>query len=383
MKSVENVIGSEFDDDLTGPGGVARGLGGAETCSGFASNDCGGPSSPPASATLEGVGGDPGLLVRGGPGAESISVTADAAKVTVTSTAPLAAGPGCTAASALAVNCAAPAAPIGYATVWSGDGGDQLTLGPGFPVTASVVLDGGDGSDAIDGSPGSEILLAGPTGFDRLSAGGGDDALFSARGADVMSGGDGIDQLVTSQPCEGHDMSGGKGRGDIAGFGQTIDAGIVAQLGGVAFIPGAAGCIPTRVRADSEILEGTQNADVLYGTAGPDPLLLGNEGNDVIYGSRGADTLRGEQGKDSLFGGGGADTLEAFDRSRDAALNCGAGGNRVVRDRIDPRGRRCAKGERRKAKRGKKREGAVRRSPRRARGPGPARPAPQRPAPRW
>lgn len=337
-----------------------RGLGGSDACSGFVSVDCGGVSSPPPGVTLELAGGDPGLLIRGGPGAESMSVAADAAKFTVISSQPLGAGPGCVSVSAGTVTCAAPGVPLGYATVWSDGGGDQLSIGPGFPITASVVLDGGEGSDAIDGSSGSEILMAGPNGFDRLSAAGGDDALFSTMGADAMSGGDGNDQLVTSQPCEGHEMSGGKGRGDIAGFGQTIETGIVAQLGGLAFSPGTAGCIPTQVRSDSEILEGTQNNDVLYGTPQADPLILGNEGDDVIYGRRGADTLRGERGVDSLFGGGGADTLEAFDRSRDAALNCGAGGNRVVRDRVDPRGRRCAKGEK-KSKRGKKKHRAKRR----------------------
>ena len=43
MFSTENVIGSNYDDDLTGPDqGVARGLGGAELCSGFLAADCGG-----------------------------------------------------------------------------------------------------------------------------------------------------------------------------------------------------------------------------------------------------------------------------------------------------------------------------------------------------
>ena len=244
VKSTENVIGSEFDDSARGIGGAVRGLGGSDDCAAFASTDCGGASSPPPGVTLEGFGGDPGLLIRGGPEAESISVAADATKFTVTSSQRLAAGAGCASASAGTVTCAAPAAPLGYAMAWSDGGDDQLSLGPGFPVTASVVLDGGEGSDAIDGSSGSEVLLAGPSGFDRLSAAGGDDALFSAMGADAMSGGDGNDQLVTSHPCEGHEMSGGKGRGDIAGFGQSIETGIVAQLGGVAFVPGATGCTP-------------------------------------------------------------------------------------------------------------------------------------------
>ena len=152
-------------------------------------------------------------------------------------------------------------------------------------------------------------------------------------------------------------MSGGEGRGDIAGFGQTIEP--VSSPSSAGWPSGRAPppARPTQVRADSEVLEGTQNDDVLYGTPRDDPLILGNEGNDAIYGRRGADTLRGERGVDSLFGGGGRDTLEAFDSARDAALNCGAGGNRVVRDRIDPRGRRCARAAG-KSKRGKKKRRA-------------------------
>ncbi|MDP9188447.1 MAG: hypothetical protein M3O25_04280 [Actinomycetota bacterium] len=343
VEGIENVIGSNFDDELTGAGGgTARGLGGSETCSGFAGSDC--DAAPlGAAVSLDAGGSDPGLLVRAGPGSESETFTlaATASAYTVTAASPISPGAGCSSAGAARVSCPRPKAALGYATVWGGGGADQLAIGGGFPETTTVLMDGGEGSDLLTGSSGAEILLAGPGGADRIAAGAGDDALISGPGSDVLQGGDGVDQLVTTHPCDGHDYSGGPGAGDIAGFGLTISAGIVAQIGGVAFQPGALGCRPTLIRDDLEILEGTQFGDTLYGSHRDDPLILGNEGNDVLYGLGGADVLRGERGHDSFYGGGGRDLLEAFDRARDRVLSCGPGGHRVVRDRRDPKAGSC------------------------------------------
>ena len=61
------------------------------------------------------------------------------------------------------------------------------------------------GNDTINGSSGDEILIAGPDGADDLDGRAGDDALFSGPGGDALDGGDGNDQLVTSDACGGHD----------------------------------------------------------------------------------------------------------------------------------------------------------------------------------
>jgi Ca2+-binding RTX toxin-like protein len=357
VREIENVIGSDFGDELTGKGGgIARGLGGSELCSGFASAACDAQGPGPARVTLDSSGPDPGLLLRGAAGgaSESFTLSVGDGYYAVATSLPVTAGPGCSSVSPLEVRCGFPAAPIGYATLYGGGGDDTLRLGPGFPDPGVVVLDGGAGSDAIAGAAGAEILIGGPSGRDHLAAGPGDDAIFSGPGGDVLQGGVGSDQLVTSAPCDGQDFSGGPGAGDIAGFGQTQDRGITAHLSGPAYVPGDPSCNPTIVRGDNEVLEGTQYADELHGDRRDNPLILGNEGDDVLYGAGGRDVLRGEFGSDSYFGGGGRDLLSAHDGARDAILSCGPGGNRVVRDRLDPPARGCKKAKAKRKPKGKR-----------------------------
>ena len=140
--------------------------------------DCGGGPAPNVSLDTTAI--DPGLLVRGGPGAEAdtlaLSVTADS--YVVTSASPLTAGTGCANNSPVVVACAAPGTALAYATVWGGDGPDQLTIGDGFPTQAVIVLDGGAGDDVLKGSAWDDILRAGPDGADDLDGRAGNDALF-------------------------------------------------------------------------------------------------------------------------------------------------------------------------------------------------------------
>ena len=367
LYGVESVVGSNYDDVLQGRGtGTVRGLGGSEACSGFLVQDCGGAPAP--SVTLDPIGIDPGLLVRGGPAdeADTLAVSATADTYVVTGAGPLSAGAGCLNNTANQVSCAKPPSPLGYVAVWGGGGSDQLSLAQGFPDQAVIVLDGGTGSDTITGSSGDEILRAGPDGADDLNGRAGDDALFSGPGPDTLDGGDGNDQLVTTDACGGHDFKGGGGDGDIAGFAQSIEQGVIATLGGTAIGRSQSPCPPTHVRADNEVLEGTQHADILYGNGKDNALILGNESDDILYGYGGADVLRGEQGQDALYGGGGADVLEAFDRRRDIALHCGPGGNKVIRDSFDPPGANCpvstppAKGNGKKGGKGRKKGGGKR-----------------------
>lgn len=366
VAEIENVVGSNYDDLLIGRlTGTANGLGGSDVCLAFLAPGCEIPGGPAPNVSMENVAADPGLLVTGGPGAQtdSLALSATDQAYVVTGNVDLTAGPGCSNSSPNVISCPKPATPLGYATVWGGDGPDVLTLAQGFPETAVILLDGGPGDDLVNGSSGSEILLAGPSGQDRLSGRGGDDALFSGPGADVLEGGDGGDQLVTNDPCGGHVFSGGPGAGDIAGFAQSIDHGVEAKIGGQAVGRGVSLCTATTVQADNEILEGTQHGDVLVGDNRDNALILGNEGNDVLIGKGGNDVLRGERGRDAFYGGGGADSLQAFDSVRDIALHCGPGGSEVIRDRFDPPGTSCGtvkkrgKGQKKGKRRGKRNGG--------------------------
>ena len=58
----------------------------------------------------------------------------------------------------------------------------------------------------------------------------------------------------------------------------------------------------------ANVINGTDNADELFGTYGDDT-LNGEDGNDRLYGGAGRDQLFGNQGDDRLYGGAGADLL--------------------------------------------------------------------------
>ncbi len=336
VKGIENVVGSNFDDEfIGGGGGAARGLGGTETCIGFASSDCG-LDVPNAQTTVTLDGGlDPGLLVKGPATAQGneVLIAPTATGLSISGT-PMLPGSGCAAAGPTTVTCPSPGRPLGYIVAWTGAGDDAITIAAGFQETVVIQLDGGEGNDTLRGGESSEVLLAGPSGTDALLGSGGDDALISGPGADVLSGSAGNDQMVASTPCDGHRFSGDAGSGDIAGFALSFQHGVDATIGGTAVARGVSPCSPSRIGADNEVLEGTQYADVLRGNRRPNFLILGRHGNDLIFGRGGRDVLRGDEGADSLYGGGGKDVLQARDSRADTILHCGRGGRRAVRDKI-------------------------------------------------
>ncbi|NEQ69383.1 MAG: calcium-binding protein, partial [Symploca sp. SIO2D2] len=63
---------------------------------------------------------------------------------------------------------------------------------------------------------------------------------------------------------------------------------------------------------NSDIIQGTANADQINGLAGSD-ILFGNDGDDNIDGDEGNDILFGGNGLDSLTGGAGSDILYGND----------------------------------------------------------------------
>ncbi|HET7715863.1 MAG TPA: calcium-binding protein [Bauldia sp.] len=60
--------------------------------------------------------------------------------------------------------------------------------------------------------------------------------------------------------------------------------------------------------AVNDVLDGTNQNDLIYGGGGDDT-LSGKNGNDSLFGEEDTDTLYGGNGKDSLYGGLGNDTL--------------------------------------------------------------------------
>jgi Ca2+-binding RTX toxin-like protein len=293
VRGTENVLGSPYDDDMIGTGGAADGLlGSGDECAGFSSIQrcpAGGsyaqPSGQRTHVHLEG-GPDPGLIVtpRKGSADETIAISTAGGGFAVTGSGPFDAGAGCQ-ESGGQVTCASPGVPLGYVAAFGGDGNDRISVGPGFPDTTTVDLDGGNGNDRLEGAGNNDNLYAGEFGEDVLIGNGGGDSLVSEVGRDLLSGGSGNDNLATSDPCSGHVFDGGTGAADVAGFGRTYYDAIEARLGGTAVKRGKPGCTPTKLGNNLEVLEGTRFNDVLIART-PKNLLIGREGKDICIGGR-------------------------------------------------------------------------------------------------
>lgn len=298
MRGFENLIGSAFEDSLTGAGGgYVRGNGGGDACAGFAVISCGEVGDGPVALVSDGDGPDPGVMVIGGPGDDNVAITESANTIFIAGSA-ISAGQGCV-PSGGGVACSSGGAEFGYILLWGADGNDNFNIGGGIDASTGVKGDGGPGDDTIVGGPSSDLLFPGASGSDRLFGGKGDDALAGRPGGgDLLVGGPGNDNIASDDACAGHTYVGGGGGADVAGFAQAgAGAGVRAKLGGTAVRRGAGSCTPTRVGGDLEVLEGTRNADVLIGNGGFD-LVIGREGNDFLHGRGGRDELRGDGGRD-------------------------------------------------------------------------------------
>ena len=211
------------------------------------------------------------------------------------------------------------AAPFGSTAVLISAVGETLGAGTGCtqsgaavicPLGAfdTIVLNGGDLADTLTktvnargelkGGSGNDTINAGPTPAANVVDGGaGTDVLNGGAGQEVFTGGTGPDQF-----------NGGPGN-DIVSYNGSI-AGVTVTIDGLANdgTPGEG----DNVRTDVEWLYGSNFADTLTGSPGPN-IFLGFNGDDHLNGGPGDDTLVGGAGLDVLRGEGGNDRLEAND----------------------------------------------------------------------
>ncbi|MFC7379477.1 beta strand repeat-containing protein [Brevundimonas sp. GCM10030266] len=154
-------------------------------------------------------------------------------------------------------------------------------------LTAGVALNDGDGgSDALSGIEN----LTGSAFNDELTGSGGANHLFGGRGADTLLGLAGDDVLAGGA---GDDVLDGGAGIDLLDYRQAA-SGVRAQLNtGTASNDGDGG---------TDIIRGFEN---IIGSAFND-MLVGDAGANVIQGGLGADLLMGGAGDDILHGGSGA-----------------------------------------------------------------------------
>ena len=255
LVSIENIIGSAFDDTLTGNTGANAMSGGAgnDTINGDAGND-----------TIDGGTGDD--VLNGGAGTNTLSY------VSLT---------------------------LAGATVSLAVGTQQNTGGGGLDTFSNFSnLIGSALADTLTGSAAAN-LLEGGAGNDSLVGGGGNDTLDGGLGNDTLDGGTGTDFVTWANAT--------------TALTANLATGLVSTLGGTDRIVNVENLIGT---AFADTLTGDANANLLDGGAGNDTLsgasgndsLIGGAGNDSLDGGVGNDTLNGSAGNDTMNGGAGNDT---------------------------------------------------------------------------
>lgn len=159
-----------------------------------------------------------------------------------------------------------------------GSGDDKLYAGGG-----NDTLIGGFGNDTLHGGYGNDTLSGGD-GDDFLDGGEGDDLLIGSLGNDTVHGGGGIDTIITSL---GDDtVYGGDGNDDI----NTGD--------GNDFVDGGAGNDAVITSLGNDTIFGGAGADTLNGGEGDD-IISGGDDDDTLIGGTGADQMDGGAGLDT------------------------------------------------------------------------------------
>lgn len=147
--------------------------------------------------------------------------------------------------------------------------------------TANDILYGGGGADQVYGGAGNDTLL-GEAGNDLLDGGANDDLLNPGTGIDSINGGTGF---------------------DIVTYADSLSGGVLVDLTNAALNTGeAAGDTITAIEgvigtAFNDSLRGDTLANTLFGGGGND-LLAGRDGNDILAGGAGADINDGGIGFD-------------------------------------------------------------------------------------
>ena len=307
LLSIENLIGTNFNDALAGNGvtNVLSGLAGNDIVAGAAGND-------------QLVGGDGNDLLNGGVGNDLLNGgsgvdTADYGTFIIGGQAV----PGATAGVTVNLNLT----------------GAQNTGGAGTDTLVSIEnLTGSNFNDTLTGSSANNVLT-GRTGNDTLLGGLGNDTLQGDSGNDTLNGGAGIDTASYTTATAGVEVN-----LILQGFAQNTGGAGVDTLVSIENLTGSNfnDTLNSDPTADSTLNGGAGNdtlnsangVDVLIGGAGND-LLISGISNDSLNGGIGNDRLVGDDGRDILTGGLGNDAFAYYGVHESLA---GAGKRDIITD---------------------------------------------------
>lgn len=321
----ENLVGTNFDDDLTGS---ANG----NTINGGAGND-----------RLEGGAGAD--VLDGGAGIDTVGYSA-AVGVTVT----LGAG----GAQTIGKGGDAEGDKIAnFENLDGGDGDDVLTGNAGNNVihggSGDDVIDGGLGNDTLEGNSfsvkGDTLSYAGIAanvtvdfrqsgtawntggagidtffGFSNLVGGGGNDVLTGDNGNNAISGGAGNDTIDGGEGADTLDGGTNGAAGDTLSYANSINDAISIDL----TTQGTA-TVQHGGDAEGDLIDGFEN---VTGTVFRD-VLIGDAGANILSGGASGDTISGGKGADILDGGtnpGEYDTVSYAGSAANVTVVLGANG---------------------------------------------------------
>lgn len=330
IHDVEHLIGSPFDDELTGSPSVANEIDGGigndeiiadskdEVDGGLGINDCTGgkqvncnrtsPGEPSARETIVDIGQEGILTVLGSTLADKVNVGYDIidSAYIVDVDRPALASRDCEATNTPdRYRCPAPRNVISTLTVESAGGSDEVTIDYSVPSDVNSIINTGDGNDTVTGGKTKDFVTL----AENVSGRDGNDMLNPTPGSN-LSAGEGSDTLHVENPCLGGTISGGPGKDGVVFAGAPY--GVEASLkDGYAKWNGPGCANPIDMTRDLEGLEGSSHNDILIGQA---------------HGS----------GKTSFLGRDGIDTFYAKNGTKDTVTTGGGGHrNKVYADKVD------------------------------------------------
>ncbi len=203
---------------------------------------------------------------------------------------------------------------IGSDVIQGGGGDDRIVAGVtgrpdlGYPGLFTGDTDPNDDRDYVDGGDGDDTISTGDD-ADTIVGGSGDDSIDAGFDADLIDAGEGDDFVV-----------GGEGSDTIdAGAGDDVVYGGLDPIYPDALnIPDDVDLVPNNGMDvihggdGNDEIYGQDDADLLFGDAGADSVHGGID-NDTIEGGSGEDQLFGDEGDDLIIGGGDADTMSGGD----------------------------------------------------------------------
>ncbi|MGA1675222.1 MAG: peroxidase family protein [Pseudomonadales bacterium] len=186
----------------------------------------------------------------------------------------------------------------------------QNTIGAGTDRVSNFEnLRGSGFADTLTGNGGVNIIEGG-AGNDTLNGAGGNDILVGGTGNDALNGGAGNDTAVFSGNRSEYTIS-RSGTGTRTVIFVTHQSGEVDRLSLIEQLRFADVTIdiPNIGSAVADVYNGTANNDTYQGLGGDD-IINGNAGNDDLDGGADNDTINGGDGDDTLTGGAGTDTID-------------------------------------------------------------------------